>query len=117
MADFFSQNLQTIMMVSFLVAAFLGMYKVYVMFESKEGDGGVDIKTIENELSEIVESILKETKLDKNALFEAVRSHERFDKERYKNFNQNRLNQVLDLLHIRHKTETFDDLLEKLKGK
>lgn len=114
MGEFFSENLQTIMMVSFLLAAALGMYKFYVLFE-KQDSSGVDIKTIENELAEIVEAVLKEGEVEKSALYDAVISHERFDKERYWNFNQNRLNQVLDLLYIRYKVGEFEELVSKLK--
>ena len=114
MGEFFKEHLQTVMMVSFLVASALGMYKVYVMFEKQSGEG-VDIRILENELAEIVESILREQTIERSALFDAVLNHERFDKERYRNFNQNRLNQVLDLLHIRYKTESFEELASKIK--
>ncbi len=103
------------MMVSFLVASALGIYKVYVMFEKQEADG-IDIKTLENELAEMIESIFKEKRIAKEELYEAVLSHSRFDKERYRNFNQNRLNQVLDLLYMRYKVEGFEDLVSKLSN-
>jgi len=110
-------HLETIMMVAFLLATALSIYKVYVIFE-KQADDGVDINTIENELIAIIKELFSSHDIsDKKHLHSLVQTHEKFDKERYRNYNENRLNQILDRLHIEHKTQGFDELKEKLQNK
>jgi hypothetical protein len=113
MGDFFSEHLETVMMVAFLVATALSVYKVYVIFE-KQGSEGVDMNVIENEIIEIIYDLFQKKKHTKEELFEAIQSHEKFDKERYKNFNLNRFNQILYRLYMKHKVDDFDALSEQL---
>ena len=115
MGEFFKEHLESVMMISFLLATALGMYKVYVMFE-KQTDEGIDIKTLEDEIITIIKDIFKkEGMVSKERLYEKIEGHTSFDKERYKNFNQNRLNQILDRLHTQYKTESYEELSKKLK--
>jgi hypothetical protein len=113
MGNFFSDNLETIMMVAFVVAVALSVYKVYVIFE-KQGSDGVDMNTIENEIIEIIYAILQQKKLSQQELFEAIQKHEKFDNERYKNFNLNRYNQILYRLYMKHKVDDYESFQEKI---
>ena len=115
MGEFFKEHLESIMMISFLLATALGMYKVYVMFE-KQADEGIDIKTLEDEIIAIIETIFKRGEMpSKEELYGMIEREESFDKERYKNFNQNRLNQILDRLYTQYKTEDYEQLSKTLK--
>ena len=113
MDGFFTQHKETVMMVAFLVATALSIYKVYVIFE-KQADDGIDINTLEKEIIYIIEEIFSKEKLERDALFQKIIEHENFDGQRHKNFNLNRFNQVLERMYIRHKVENYDELKEKL---
>ena len=114
MGEFLKEHIESIMMIAFVVATALGMYKVYVMFE-KQADDGVDINTLEDEIVAILKGIVqKEPSVTKEALFEKIQKDAAFDEERYFNFNQNRFNQILERLYIETKTESFEDLKKLL---
>ncbi len=113
MGEFFKEHLETIMMVSFIAATALGMYKTYVMFEDKNGKG-IDPKMIEDELITLLKKVLKGNDIDKKELFEQMQRHESFDEERYFNFNENKLNRLLDRLFSEEKVESFEELKKKL---
>ena len=53
------------MMVAFLIATALSIYKVYVIFEKQAGDGP-SIQEIEKELSVIIEELISTCKMKKN---------------------------------------------------
>lgn len=115
MGEFFKEHLESIMMISFVLAAALGMYKVYVMFE-KQADEGIDIKTLEDEIIAIIEDIFKRGEMpSKKELYKKIQDSAAFDSERYSNFNENRLNQIIERLHIHYKTADYEQLSEKLK--
>ena len=115
MGEFFKEHLESIMMISFLLATALGMYKVYVMFE-KQAEEGIDIKTLEEEIIAMIEEIFRRGENpSKEELYKKIESEDAFDKERYKNFNQNRLNQILDRLYTQHAIEDYRQLAEKLR--
>ena len=117
MGEFFKEHLESIMMISFVLATALGIYKVYVMFE-KQADEGIDIKTLEDEIIAIIEDIFKRgDEPEKEELYAKITSDTAFDSERYANFNQNRLNQILERLHIHYKTENYGQLSQKLKDR
>ncbi len=111
--EFIRENLETLMMVAFIAATAFGIYKVYVMFEKQEHDG-IDIQTLEEEIIEIIKSLLREQELSQDELFFKIQQHENFDGERYRNFNLNRYRQILERLHIEHRTDDFEALKEKL---
>jgi hypothetical protein len=107
------EHLSTIMMVAFLVATALSIYKVYVIFEKQAGEGP-SIQEIEDEIIAMFKDIVSKNKsLDKKEIFNNIFGHENFDKERHSNFNENRFNQILQRLHMEHKTETLEQLKEK----
>lgn len=115
MGEFLKEHLESIMMISFVLATALGMYKVYVMFE-KQADEGIDIKTLEDEIIAIIEDIFRRGENpSKEELYRKIKSDVAFDDERYSNFNENRLNQILERLHIHYKTDTYKQLSEKIK--
>ncbi len=116
MGEFLKEHLESIMMISFVLATAFGMYKVYVMFE-KQSDEGIDIKTLEDEIIAIIEDIFKRgEEPSRDELYKKIEEDSAFDSERYSNFNENRLNQILDRLHIHYKTQNYEELSEKLKA-
>lgn len=114
MGVFLQEHLQTIMMISFILAATLGVYKVYVLFEQNGGDS-IDIQTLEEEIAQIAKRVLASGHIaTKEALYEAILKDAAFDTKRYSNFNQNRFNQVLERLYILYGVEDFDALVKVL---
>ncbi|SFV59080.1 hypothetical protein MNB_SM-7-189 [hydrothermal vent metagenome] len=114
MGEFFKEHLESIMMISFLVASALGMYKVYVMFES-QADDGIDIKTLEDEIIAIIKDLISKEDISKRELLSKIEEDRSFDKDRYSNLNENRLNQILDRLYTEYKIESYDELVKKIK--
>jgi hypothetical protein len=106
-------NLETIMMVAFLLATALSIYKVYVIFEKQAGDGP-SIQELEAELSKIIEELIFKHKSDKKDIYQKIYQHNDFDEERHKNFNENRYNKILESLYLKHQVEDFEQLKEKL---
>ncbi len=114
MEAFFKENLETVMMVAFVLATALSIYKVYVMFE-KQADDGIDIKTLEEEIIAIIEKIFQRgDNPAKKELLEQIRSDADFDASRYANLNENRLNQILDKLYMQKEVESYNELTQKL---
>ena len=117
MGEFLKEHLESIMMISFVLATALGMYKVYVMFE-KQANEGIDIQTLEDEIIAIIEDIFKRGEIpSRKELYEKIKQDANFDDERYSNFNENRLNQILNKLHIHYKTNSYEQLAQKLREK
>ena len=72
MGEFLKDHLQSVMMISFLLATALGMYKVYVMFE-KQAHEGIDIKTLEDEIIGIIGDIFDRNDVpSKKELYESI---------------------------------------------
>ena len=113
MEAFFKEYLETIMMVAFLLAVFLGIYKVYVMFE-KQSQEGLDIQTLEDEIISIIGQIFSQETPSEEELFFKIQEHELFGGGKYKNFNLNRYKQILNRLYLEYKVENYKSLKEKL---
>jgi len=110
----FKEHLETIMMVSFLVATALSIYKVYVIFEKQAGEG-LSIAELEKQIVAIIESILQNSTPTKEELFKLVLQHKDFKQDEYKNFNYNRLNQTLEGMFIEKQVQNYDELLKHYK--
>ena len=107
-------EIQTWMLLAFLLALFFSFYKVYLMF-NKPGVG-IDTATQKDELVEIVQKSLVGLHcddFDATIVYEKIISED-FDWSRYSNFNLNRCNQTIELLLIIHECHTIEALLLKL---
>ncbi len=107
------EYLESVMMIAFILAVGLGMYKFYILFEKQAADG-IDIDTLEKEIIAIIEDLFDKEKYEKDELFGKIRTHEKFDSERHKNFNLNRFRKVLERLYMRHNVENYEELKEKM---
>jgi len=93
-------DLETIMMLFFLIALVISIWKIYVFLPKKQlVDDDTTGESIE-ELTElmvlcITESYAQGSQLTHTELFEQMTTHERFDKEHYWRFNLNRLNHLV----------------------
>jgi len=115
MGSFFSDNLETIMMVAFLVAVALSMYKVYVIFEKKAEQDGVNLASMEEEVIRVFHELFEEIKdFDEKAICEKIKAHEAIAP--FKNFNQNRFRLIMQQLFDEHKVENLEELIHKLKN-
>ncbi len=112
MGNFFGDNLETIMMVAFLVAVSLSMYKVYIIFEKKAEEEGVNLDSMEEAVMRVFyEIICDEKNSDEKTLCQKIKSHQ--DIQPYKNFNHNRFRQILQTLYDKHEVENFEELKSK----
>jgi len=107
-------EIQSWMLLAFIIALFFSFYKVYLMF-NKPGEG-IDTATQKDELVDIVAKVLKEIDAkdyDATVVYEEI-IREDFDWERYSNFNLNRFHQTVHTLHIIYKVDSIEQLIEKL---
>jgi hypothetical protein len=108
------EYLDEIMMLAFIVATSLGIYKFYVIFEKQKGDG-VDIVVVEDEIIHIIKDLLGGSNYTKSELFEAIKQHPEFSAQRHRSFNENRFNQILYRLYLENGIEDFEALKDMFK--
>ncbi len=88
-------DISTIMMILFIIALIISMWKIYVFLPNKVL---ADDDTNENSIAELeaimLASITKPS-MSNEELFAAMKEHKEFDAEHYWRFNQNRLNHLL----------------------
>ena len=110
-----SDNLQIWMLTAFFIVLILGMYKVYIMFNQPVD--GPDMKTEHDELKDIIISFIQNNEIsDKTneALFKQLIEKEDFDTQRYRNFNQNRFNQLTQQLFYTYDVSSLAELIESI---
>ena len=101
----FNIDISTLMLFFFIVSLVISIWKIYAFLPNKEL---VDDDTTKESTYELIEIMLRTIELykgdiDKYALFEKMKDDVKFDKEHYWHFNQNRLNQLLNLYYIENK--------------
>ena len=112
MGNFFGDHLETIMMVAFLIAVALSMYKVYVIFETKAQEGGVNLDSLEEDVIRVFHEIIGDEKeCDEKELCQKIKEHK--DIQQYKNFNHNRFRLILQKLYDEHKVDSLSELKSK----
>jgi len=110
-------EIQFWMLIAFAVASVLGFYKVYFLFNTPVE--GLDTKAQHEQLEEIITDFLQE--LDAlehtaSSLFERINELEQLQEEEYKNFNQNRFNQLLQQLFHKYEVHTLDELIVAIQN-
>ncbi len=110
-------DIQTWLLIIFLIVLVLGLYKVYAIFNTPIT--GPDTKTQHKQLQNIIEDFLiklDRTDLNSQELFELLIQNDDLKDETYKNFNLNRLNQVLQQLFFIHGVDSLPDLIIKVQN-
>jgi len=90
----------TIMMVFFITALIVGIWKIYAFLPNRRLADDDTTKESQEELISIMQKIIKSSdeELSPQELFKRVCDDKDFDKQHYWRFNQNRLNQLLNRL-------------------
>lgn len=109
-------EIQFWMLVAFVVALVLSTYKVFMIFTKPEP--GVDIKTQHLQLQTIILGFLKDIdneNISTKELFSLLQDMEELQDEAYKNFNLNRLNQLLQQLYYTHEVSSLSELIRSIQ--
>jgi len=120
-------SVETIMIMAFIAAFSLSMWKLYAFLSSKPlPDDDSDEASKEELTALMLDVIAKEHRhdapLSEQELFASIVRHEAFDKAHFWRFNQNKLNQLLRryYLHYPH-TGTipaiYDHIIDSKTGK
>lgn len=105
-------EIQFWMLVAFVVALVLSTYKVFMIFTKPEP--GLDIKTQHLQLQTIILGFLKDIdneNISTKELFLLLQDIDELQDEAYKNFNLNRLNQLLQQLYYTHEVSSLSELI------
>jgi hypothetical protein len=110
-------EIQLWMLVAFIVALAISSYKVYMIFAKPLP--GLDSRTQHRQLQTIILDVLKH--LDNNnitshELFALLQDLDELQDETYKNFNLNRLNQLLQQLYYTYEVSSLPELIASLKN-
>ena len=107
----------TLMLVFFIIAFTISIWKIYAFLPNKQLADDDTTKESQEELLKIILKVIKSSdgSLDSTKLFEKVKSDENFDEKRFWRFNQNRLNQLLDYYHLKNsRTNCINDIYKDL---
>ena len=105
-------EIQLWMLVAFLFAFAISSYKVYMIFTKSLP--GLDTKTQHLQLQTIILGVLEhhENKdITAEELFVLLKGLGELQDEAYKNFNQNRLNQLLQQLYYTYEVRSLSELM------
>jgi len=110
-------EIQFWMLIAFAVAFVLSAYKVYFLFNTPSE--GINTSTQHNQLQNIMINFLKqleEVDISPQELFNHLIKLEELQDEAYKNFNQNRFNQLLQQLFFTYKATSIKELIISIKN-
>jgi len=108
-------EIELLMLIVFITVTVLGVYKLYKIFDGPIA--GLDSKGQYAQLEMIVVDFLKrleDTEIDSKELFDRLVQEDRLSHNDYKNFNHNRLNQILQQLFYTYEANTLDELIANL---
>ena len=109
-------EIQVWTLLAFFIVTLLSSYKLYLIFSVPSS--GLDTKTQYAQLEKIIINYLKDvdqTELDSKELFSLLQGLDDIHDDRYKNFNHNRLNQLLQGLFYRYDVYSLPELISKVK--
>ena len=110
-------EIQFWMFIAFAVAFLFSSYKVYIIFSTPVE--GIDSNTQHLQLENIIISFLSHTHegdLTEKTLFQNLKELESLQEDSFKNFNQNRLNQLLKKLYITYEVDSLNELIIGIKN-
>jgi len=105
-------EIQVWMLIAFITVTALSLYKLYKMFNQPAT--GLDSENQYAQLEVIIVDFLKhlkKTDIDSKELFDLLIQEDRLSHNDYKNFNHNRLNQILQQLFYTHTASTLNELI------
>jgi len=106
-------KLETIMMIAFILGLILMMWKLYVFIPTKPLKDDDRTPEATQKLEEIMVACIKAGDTDIKKLFLAMQAHEKFDKEHFWRFNENRLRHLLDDYLFRKKLNSVEEIRSK----
>lgn len=109
-------EIQFWMLVAFIFALAISSYKVYMIFSKPEP--GLDITTQHLQLQTIIIDFLKKNKnedITAEELFALLHDLDELQDDAYKNFNQNRFNQLLQQLFFTYDVRSLPDLITSIQ--
>lgn len=95
-------TLEITMMVAFMLALGLSLWKLYAFMPNKPLADDDTNKNATQELKEIMYDVIHAGSLDEEDILEQMKAHPRFDAEHFWRFNHNRLKQLLQSHFIEH---------------
>lgn len=110
-------NLQTGMMIVFIIVLILALYKLYKIFNTPTS--GPDTHTQHKQIQDIIVKFLKDiesTDIDAQELFNRLQGLDSLKDDVYKNFNLNRLNQLLQQLFYTYEVDSISELILTLRS-
>ena len=90
----------TLMMVLFIFAFVISMWKIYVFLPNKELADDDTTKESQDELVSIIKKHANKGNVHSKELLKMIKNDEDFDKEHFWRFNQNKLNQLLKKIEV-----------------
>ena len=108
-------EIQIWMLTAFIIVLAVSLYKIYIIFNKPPS--GVSTEMEHEELRDMIISFIQKSDISdpsNKTLFEALVKEEGFEGERYKNFNQNRFNQLVQGLFYTYKVDTLSELIESI---
>jgi len=95
-------EISTIMMIIFIIALIISMWKIYVFLPNKVlADDDTNKKAVA-ELEDIMLTCITKSSMSNQELFMAMKEHKDFDEKHYWRFNQNRLNHLLHTYFVKN---------------
>ena len=95
-------EINTIMMIVFVIALIISMWKIYVFLPNKVlEDDDTNDKAVA-ELETIMLLCITKPSMNTTELFAAMKEYKDFDKKHYWRFNQNRLNHLLHTYFVKN---------------
>ena len=108
-------EIQLWMLAAFIFALAISSYKVYMIFTKPTP--GLDIKTQHLKLQTIILDVLKHLDnkdINSEELFALLQDLDELQDEAYKNFNLNRLNQLLQQLYYTYDVTSLPELIASI---
>lgn len=102
----------TLMMVFFIILLVVSIWKIYAFLPNKVLK---DDDTTKESKDELISLIIEEIKnydgdITNKKLFEMVKKNKKFDSKHYWRFNQNRLNQLLQIIYLKYDVESIKEI-------
>lgn len=100
-------TISTWMMLFFILFMIIGIWKIYAFLPNRELPDDDMTKSSQEELMQLMLKVIKENEdsITPNELYEKMKSDTGFDAKHFWRFNQNRLNQLLELHSLQNPHE------------
>ncbi|MCK4737108.1 MAG: hypothetical protein KAT10_01005 [Sulfurimonas sp.] len=106
------------MMIFFIIAVVVSMWKIYAFLPNKQLADDDTTKESQEELINLMLKVIKDSSgdIDINELFVKIETDEDFDNERYWRFNLNKLNQLLNKYYLQNpNAKSISDIYKNLQ--